>query len=59
MNGPESFIETLKRIGFSDAHKYKPDEFASMFTDKELGPILESFCTLTEDNVLSSEELAE
>ncbi|KAG8195228.1 hypothetical protein JTE90_027969 [Oedothorax gibbosus] len=58
MNGPELFVETLKRIGFPEAHKYKPDDFVSMFADKELAPILESFCTLTEDNVLSTEELA-
>lgn len=57
--GPESLITALKRIGFPDVKEYTPDEFESMFADKELAPILEQLCSMTEENVLSSEELAE
>uniref|UniRef100_A0A2L2YGR4 HAUS augmin-like complex subunit 3 n=1 Tax=Parasteatoda tepidariorum TaxID=114398 RepID=A0A2L2YGR4_PARTP len=59
MNSEKKFLETLKTLGFPYVNKYSAADFESNFADPQLRPFLEYFCTLDEDNILTSEELDE
>lgn len=59
MNASNSFLKTLKRIGYLEADYLEESDFESMVSEKELKSFFEVFCYMNEKNVLTTEEIEE
>lgn len=59
MNASNSFLKTLKRIGYLEADYLDESDFESMVSQKELKSFFEVFWSMNEKNVLTTEEIEE
>lgn len=59
MNSSNSFLKTLKRIGYLEADYLDESDFQSMVSEKELKSFFEVFSSMNEKNVLTTEEIEE
>ncbi|XP_035209382.1 HAUS augmin-like complex subunit 3 isoform X2 [Stegodyphus dumicola] len=59
MSYGRDFLKTLKRLDVPNLNKYEDSDFDPMFNEKNLISFLQCFCSLTQDNVLTPEEIAE
>ena len=54
-----TFLNTLKRIGYPEADYLDESDFESIVSGKELKSFFEVFCSMNEKNVLTTEEIEE
>lgn len=57
MNKKDSFLKTLRRIGYHEVDFLDDSDINSLISEKELEQFFEVFCTLDEKNVLTNEEI--
>ncbi|KFM57208.1 hypothetical protein X975_10548, partial [Stegodyphus mimosarum] len=59
MSSGRDFLKTLRRLDVPNLNKYEDSDFDPMFDENNLISFLQCFCSLTQDNVLTPEEIAE